>query len=185
MAKIYDTYEKVYLSMPISGYDLEERGKFADEMTSKLHEALPNADIVNPIELSKQLNEKHSAEGLDVPTYKEYMDNDFLEIEKCDAIVFAKDWDSSKGCLAEKLHAVRNHLKLFYLDYNDNVEEAYVRWKPKEVPQTCYQLFGIECGEGWKELYQPIIDEVKAYNEGKEKKEFLHSLPFLYFYMFF
>lgn len=169
--KTYSNYNRVYLSMPISGYDLDERAEFANEMTAKVKLAFPNAEVIDPITLSSALNDKHNENGLEPPTYKEYMDNDFEEIGKCDAIVFAKDWDSSKGCIAEKLHAIRKQVKLFYLDYQDNVEDTYVRWKPKEVPQTCYELFGIECGEGWKKIYQPVIDEVKAYNDGKPEAE--------------
>ena len=30
---------------------------------------------------------------------------------------------------------------------------------------TCYELFGIECRDGWRKLYQPIIDKVIEYNE--------------------
>ena len=28
-----------------------------------------------------------------------------------------------------------------------------------------YEMFGVECGEGWKDIYQPIIDFVTKYNE--------------------
>lgn len=35
--------------------------------------------------------------------------------------------------------------------------------------ETPYELFGIECGDGWKHLYQPIIDKVNEYN--KEHKD--------------
>jgi len=34
-----------------------------------------------------------------------------------------------------------------------------------------YELFGIECGEGWKKLYQPIIDYIEEYNKGKEEDD--------------
>lgn len=30
---------------------------------------------------------------------------------------------------------------------------------------TPYELFGIECGKGWKKLYQPILDRVEEINE--------------------
>ena len=33
---------------------------------------------------------------------------------------------------------------------------------------TCYELFGIECGDGWKPLYQPIIDYINEYNKDKK-----------------
>lgn len=31
-----------------------------------------------------------------------------------------------------------------------------------------YELFGVECGEGWKSLYQPITDYINEYNKGKK-----------------
>lgn len=31
--------------------------------------------------------------------------------------------------------------------------------------ETPYELFGIECGDGWKKLYQPVIEAVKKYNQ--------------------
>ena len=30
--------------------------------------------------------------------------------------------------------------------------------------KTPYELFGIECGKGWKSLYQPILDKVEEIN---------------------
>lgn len=30
--------------------------------------------------------------------------------------------------------------------------------------KTPYELFGVECGEGWKHLYGPLIDLCKLYN---------------------
>ena len=41
-------------------------------------------------------------------------------------------------------------------------------WKSKKEssePKWPYELFGIECGDGWKHLYEPIIDRVMQYNE--------------------
>lgn len=32
-------------------------------------------------------------------------------------------------------------------------------------------LFGIECGKGWKCLYEPIIEWIKNYNIDKEKEQ--------------
>ena len=31
--------------------------------------------------------------------------------------------------------------------------------------KTPYELFGIECGEGWKDLYQPILDKIYEINK--------------------
>ena len=40
--------------------------------------------------------------------------------------------------------------------------------KSNNEPKEPYELFGIECGEGWKGLYQPIIDYIEDYNKDKE-----------------
>lgn len=40
--------------------------------------------------------------------------------------------------------------------------------KPKEDPKEPYELFGVECGEGWKHLYQPITDFITEYNKTHE-----------------
>lgn len=39
-----------------------------------------------------------------------------------------------------------------------------------EKLKCCYELFGIECGKGWKKLYQPIIDYIDEYNKEHEDK---------------
>lgn len=36
---------------------------------------------------------------------------------------------------------------------------------------SSFSLFGIECGKGWKHLYQPIIDYVAEYNKDKDEDE--------------
>lgn len=33
---------------------------------------------------------------------------------------------------------------------------------------TPYRMFGIECGKGWKNLYQPILDRVEEINESSD-----------------
>lgn len=34
-----------------------------------------------------------------------------------------------------------------------------------ENKETCYELFGIECGDGWREILKPIFDYVSEYNK--------------------
>jgi ribosomal protein L37AE/L43A len=43
--------------------------------------------------------------------------------------------------------------------------------KSNNEPKEPYELFGIECGEGWKGLYQPIIDYIEDYNKDKEDED--------------
>ena len=40
--------------------------------------------------------------------------------------------------------------------------------KPKEEPKWPYELFGIECGDGWKKLYEPILRYIENYNKNTE-----------------
>lgn len=37
--------------------------------------------------------------------------------------------------------------------------------------QHPYELFGIECGDGWEKLYQPIIDEIVEYNNNHSEED--------------
>lgn len=39
-----------------------------------------------------------------------------------------------------------------------------------------YDLFGIECKDGWKILYEPILDYVTKYNKDKQEEEKLQIL---------
>lgn len=48
--------------------------------------------------------------------------------------------------------------------------------RPKVERKWPYELFGIECGEGWKGLYQPIIDYIDKYNEDHEEKIEIHQI---------
>ena len=36
--------------------------------------------------------------------------------------------------------------------------------------RTPYELFGIECGKGWRSLYQPILDRIEEINESSDDR---------------
>ena len=36
--------------------------------------------------------------------------------------------------------------------------------KTNDKLQTPYELFGVECGDGWKGLLKPIFDYIEKYN---------------------
>ena len=42
--------------------------------------------------------------------------------------------------------------------------------KNDKIP-TPYELFHVECGDGWAKLLQPIFDYIENYNKDKEKAE--------------
>lgn len=58
----------------------------------------------------------------------------------------------------------------------NKIIEEYKRKREKELkehperfkPQWPYELFGVECGEGWKHLYEPITEYIENYNKTHE-----------------
>lgn len=42
--------------------------------------------------------------------------------------------------------------------------------------ETPYELFGIECGEGWKEALKPIFAYIEEYNKNNEEKIEIHQI---------
>ena len=81
--------KKVYISLPISGYDLDERKATALAMERKLGNL--GYDVFNP--LGEQFKDGHS-------TYK-YMKDDLRALLDCDVIMFMKGWNRSAGCKCE------------------------------------------------------------------------------------
>ena len=81
---------KVYISIPITGYDLEERKSVANELKELF--ASEHYDVVTPFDVC---NEK------DKP-YSYYMGKDIETLLECSHIYFVDGWEKSKGCRAEK-----------------------------------------------------------------------------------
>ena len=81
--------KRVYLSLPISGYDLEERIETAMRKEVKLKGM--GYDVVNPLG-----NEWQS--GL---TTCEYMERDIRALLDCDTVLFMKGFNRSAGCHTE------------------------------------------------------------------------------------
>ena len=63
----------------------------------------------------------------------------------------------------------KTRIMTFYKDAEQT--EAYEVGAWEFIPQEPYELFGIECGEGWYKLVQPVIDYVEEYNKGKNEDE--------------
>lgn len=81
--------KKVYLSLPISGYDIEERKETAMRMEVKMRGL--GYDVFNP------LGEQWES-GL---TDNEYMKRDLQALLGCDAVLFMKGFNCSAGCYTE------------------------------------------------------------------------------------
>lgn len=85
---------KIYVSLPITGYDLEERKARAAEL--KLRFEREGHEAVTPFDLDWE-------EGKD---YAHYMGRDIEALLRCDAVYFDRGWEKSKGCCLEYWAAV-------------------------------------------------------------------------------
>ena len=81
--------EKVYISAPITGFDLDERKRYFGDIaaTLKLHGYEP----VNPMKNGVPLD-------ADV---KEHLRVDFRNLLDCDYILLCDGWENSRGCQKE------------------------------------------------------------------------------------
>ena len=59
----------------------------------------------------------------------------------------------------------------------DKLEKLKAKFRERKAneekvePKWPYELFGVECGNGWKHLYEPIIDAVGEYNLNQENED--------------
>lgn len=80
---------KIYISLPITGYDIEERKARAAEL--KLRFEREGHEAVTPFDLNWE-------EGKD---YAHYMGRDIEALLRCDAVYLDTGWQKSKGCCLE------------------------------------------------------------------------------------
>lgn len=93
---------KIYLSFPISGYDIEERRDTAMQMEVKLRGA--GFDVFNPLN-----------NGLPVTaTTQEHMKADITALLTCDSIFLMNGWNRSAGCKCELDVATAIGLDVFF-----------------------------------------------------------------------
>ena len=94
--------QKLYISLPITGYNLNERKEYARKVKETV-EGLGCYEVVNPLD---------NGLGEDAP-YKEHMKKDVQMLLDCDAILFCDGWSESDGCIAEGSLAAACGLKIF------------------------------------------------------------------------
>lgn len=80
---------RIYVSLPITGYDLGERKARALELKRRLERE--GHEAVTPFDLDWE-------EGRD---YAHYMGRDIEALLRCDAAYLDKGWEESKGCRLE------------------------------------------------------------------------------------
>lgn len=95
--------KKIYISLPISHYDLEERKEYAQKLENVLRQFY---DVVNPLK-----------NGLPAEAdWREHMKRDLKLLLECDAIFMCRDFEKSKGCKLEWDVATTVGMEVFYED---------------------------------------------------------------------
>ena len=94
--------KRVYISLPITGYELQERKEYASQMATKVHEYLTeqgakNFEVITPFDIC-------SEEGL---TYAQYMARDIEVLMESHLVFLCKGWYDSTGCRIEWFIAER------------------------------------------------------------------------------
>lgn len=96
--------KRVYISAPISGYDLEDRKSVFADMEQRL--------IGKGYEVCNPMGKQWQA-GL---TTQEYMRKDLEMLLTCDAILLLNGWNRSAGCKCELDVAVAIGLDVYFED---------------------------------------------------------------------
>lgn len=98
---------KIYISLPISGYDLDERKELAMQTEVKLRSR--GYDVFNP------LGDKWEG-GL---TTQDYMKRDLKELLECDTIIFMSGFNKSAGCHTELCVAMACGMDIWFEDLQE------------------------------------------------------------------
>lgn len=93
---------KVYISLPISGYDIDERRDTAMKMEIRLRGC--GFDVFNPLG-------DGWVEGL---TTQQYMKRDLKGLLECDTIMFLKGFNHSAGCHTEMTNAFATGMDIWF-----------------------------------------------------------------------
>lgn len=95
--------ERVYISGPITGYDLEERKAVFAEAERKLQEI--GFETFNPLNNTLPFD----------TTHEEYMRQDLKTLLNCDVIAMLGDYQESRGARLEYVVALECGLKVIYV----------------------------------------------------------------------
>lgn len=95
--------KRIYISLPISHYDLEERKRYAKHVEDFLSQFF---EVVNPFN-----------NGIpDDADWRVHMKKDLQDLLTCDAIFMCRDFEKSKGCKLEWDVATTCGMDVFYED---------------------------------------------------------------------
>lgn len=92
---------RIYLSAPITGYDLTERKTYFRRMADRLLQLYPGAEIVSPLDdIDTFISDTRKRQGCN-PTHAQYMRRDLLLLLSCDVICLGYGHHASTGCQIE------------------------------------------------------------------------------------
>ena len=87
---------KIYISLPITGYDLQERKQYAESVKNRLQQIYPDGEIVTPFDV----NPDHTL------PYEELIGKDIAALLTCDMVYVCNGSNNSKGCRLERYAAL-------------------------------------------------------------------------------
>lgn len=106
---------KIYISLPISGQNLEWVKKRAASLKERLSTSV--CEPVTPFDVCIEQNKPYSY----------YMGRDIEALLECDAIFMADGWKFSKGCNCEHCTAIIYGLKTFYEeDFHPDINHTHI-----------------------------------------------------------
>ena len=98
--------KKIYISLPITGRQADERREYAAEMIKHINQIMPSYEVVNPLE-NKLDYDVH---------WSKHMKVDIGMLIECDAIYMCHDWQWSHGCKLEHDIATSCGMDVYYQD---------------------------------------------------------------------
>lgn len=90
---------RIYISLPISGYDIDERIERARFICTELMRLFPGCKFFNPLKTLKKV-----PEGEPLPDWEWFMAHDLPSLYHATHVYFDEKWETSKGCRLE--HAI-------------------------------------------------------------------------------
>lgn len=87
---------KIYISLPITGYDLQERKRYAENVKKRFQQIYPDGEIITPFDVCTDSS---------LP-YEELTGKDIAEILTCDMVYVCNGSNNSKVCRLERYAAL-------------------------------------------------------------------------------
>ena len=86
----------IYISIPITGYDLRERKQYAESVKKRLQQIYPESEIITPFDVCADTS---------LP-YEELIGKDIAALLTCDMVYVCNGSNNSKGCRLERYAAL-------------------------------------------------------------------------------